>query len=60
MFRSSCFRLALLAENVTAQRSVTHLTLTYNVFRSTVGEYADAIHQESLAVGCLPYDHQRK
>ncbi|MDR1924420.1 MAG: hypothetical protein LBQ66_08595 [Planctomycetaceae bacterium] len=25
-----------------------------------VGEYADAIHQESPAVGCPPYDHQRK
>ncbi|MDR1923958.1 MAG: hypothetical protein LBQ66_06255 [Planctomycetaceae bacterium] len=28
VFRPHCFRLASLAENVTAQRSVTHLTIT--------------------------------
>ncbi|MDR1923248.1 MAG: hypothetical protein LBQ66_02645 [Planctomycetaceae bacterium] len=28
VFRPHCFRLAPLAENVTAQRSVTHLTIT--------------------------------
>ncbi|MDR1924636.1 MAG: hypothetical protein LBQ66_09685 [Planctomycetaceae bacterium] len=33
--------------------------MLYNVFRSTVGEYADAIHQESPAVGCPLYDHRR-
>ncbi|MDR1925395.1 MAG: hypothetical protein LBQ66_13575, partial [Planctomycetaceae bacterium] len=47
VFRPLCFRLAPLAENVTAQRSVTHLTLSPSGRLPTL--------RCRPAVGCPPY-----
>ncbi|MDR1923585.1 MAG: hypothetical protein LBQ66_04345 [Planctomycetaceae bacterium] len=51
VFRPRCFRLASLAENVTAQRSVTHLTLPIRNAEFLIPNSAF----RRQAVGCLPY-----
>ncbi|MDR1922868.1 MAG: hypothetical protein LBQ66_00720 [Planctomycetaceae bacterium] len=60
VFRPHCFRLAPLAENVTAWQSVTHLTLPYDVFRPHCFRLAplaeNATARRSVAHLTLPCD----